>query len=353
MSWNIKTPGDYINGPLTVAGSATITGALTVDTNTLVVNAAGYADRVGIGTASPNRNLSIFGASNSLIHFTTTATGPNNTDGFTFGIETDSSVALFNSENTPFVFSVNSTTAMTLNSTGLGVGASPSYSLHVKKDQSSQTQGYIDNQQNNAAASSALTLSAYGGFWNVSVPHSATFVNPLIFKFGSTEVARLTSAGDLVLAGGNTSANGVGVTFPATQVASSDANTLDDYEEGTWVGTLTGGTTTPATPQQATGRYTKIGRQVSVQIAFENVSSIGYLGNISITGLPFANAALRVIGTAGAFNGATFTGTLISQIEISTSAILFYGIVSNAAWASATHNPNATSYLWANLTYTV
>ena len=86
----------------------------------------------------------------------------------------------------------------------VGIGTAPSYSLHVKKDQSSQTQGYIDNQQNNAAASSALTLSAYGGSWNVSVPHSATFVNPLIFKFGATEVARLTSVGDLVLAGGNT-----------------------------------------------------------------------------------------------------------------------------------------------------
>ena len=46
-------------------------------------------------------------------------------------------------------------------------------------------------------------------------------------------------------------------------------------------------------------------------------------------------------------------GTLISQIESSGSIILFYGIVSNAAWASATHNPSAGTYFWANLTYTV
>ena len=67
----------------------------------------------------------------------------------------------------------------------VGIGtASPSYQLHIAKAQSSQTAVYVDNQQNNAAASSALTLSAYGGFWNLSVPQSATFVNPLIFKFG-------------------------------------------------------------------------------------------------------------------------------------------------------------------------
>ena len=34
------------------------------------------------------------------------------------------------------------------------------------------------------------------------------------------------------------SASGAGITFPATQSASTDANTLDDYEEGTWTPTI-------------------------------------------------------------------------------------------------------------------
>ena len=38
-----------------------------------------------------------------------------------------------------------------------------------------------------------------------------------------------------------------GVAFPATQVASADANTLDDYREGSYTGTLTGCTTSPTT----------------------------------------------------------------------------------------------------------
>ena len=57
MSWNIKTPGDYINGPLTVAGSATITGDLTVDASTLQVDSTN--NRVGIGTATPSQPLHV------------------------------------------------------------------------------------------------------------------------------------------------------------------------------------------------------------------------------------------------------------------------------------------------------
>jgi hypothetical protein len=60
MSWNIKTPGDYINGPLTVAGSATITGDLTVDTSTLKVDSTNH--RVGIVTATPLFPLDVSGS---------------------------------------------------------------------------------------------------------------------------------------------------------------------------------------------------------------------------------------------------------------------------------------------------
>lgn len=52
--------------------------------------------------------------------------------------------------------------------------------------------------------------------------------------------------------------------FPATQVPSADANTLDDYEEGTWTPTPTN-LTVVGTPTY-TGRYTKIGRIVNARI---------------------------------------------------------------------------------------
>ena len=89
---------------------------------------------------------------------------------------------------------------------------------------------------------------------------------------------------------GNTSATGTGIAFPATQSASSDANTLDDYEEGTWTPSLGGNTTY----SNQTGTYTKIGRQVTVN-GFVYLSSKGSsTGTARVTGLPFT------IGNSGA-----------------------------------------------------
>jgi len=85
--------------------------------------------------------------------------------------------------------------------------------------------------------------------------------------------------------------SGTGITFPATQSASSDANCLDDYEEGTFEATLTcstSGTITIATENLCS--YTKIGRMVHVcgQLQVSAVSSP--VGFINLNGLPFAVA---------------------------------------------------------------
>jgi len=62
------------------------------------------------------------------------------------------------------------------------------------------------------------------------------------------------------------SSSGAGITFPATASASSDANTLDDYEEGTWTpGFAFGGNAVGVTYTAGnSGIYTKIGRVVTV-----------------------------------------------------------------------------------------
>ena len=102
---------------------------------------------------------------------------------------------------------------------------------------------------------------------------------------------------------GNTTpaASGAGITFPATASASSDANTLDDYEEGTWTPTLTsfGGTNLAAT-----GYYTKIGRIVnwSVDITGTNVTSTANTSNFT---MPFAAPSIPLMGTCVAASSST------------------------------------------------
>ena len=79
-----------------------------------------------------------------------------------------------------------------------------------------------------------------------------------------------------------------GITFPVTQVSSTNANTLDDYEEGTFTPTIIGATTAGAgTYSNQIGHYTKIGNKVHVQI-YLNWSAHTGTGNMQIGILPFA-----------------------------------------------------------------
>ena len=69
------------------------------------------------------------------------------------------------------------------------------------------------------------------------------------------------------------------------------ANTLDDYEEGSWTGTLTGASSAPSTAVTATGYYTKIGNMVTLWIEFNNRNITGASGTVKITGQPFTPAS--------------------------------------------------------------
>jgi hypothetical protein len=92
--------------------------------------------------------------------------------------------------------------------------------------------------------------------------------------------------------------SGTGITFPATQNASSDANTLDDYEEGAWTPSLAfGGGTTGITYNDRYGFYVKIGKlvQVSLRIVLSNKGSS--TGTAKIQGLPFAAGGTKSSGS--------------------------------------------------------
>ena len=84
-------------------------------------------------------------------------------------------------------------------------------------------------------------------------------------------------------------ANLSGITFPATQVPSADANTLDDYEEGTFTPSfLSTGATFTYDGAYQTARYTKVGRLVTFSFYMGITGLSGTTTNdVTITGLPF------------------------------------------------------------------
>jgi hypothetical protein len=92
---------------------------------------------------------------------------------------------------------------------------------------------------------------------------------------------------------GNQSPSNAGIKFPGTAVASSDANTLDDYEEGTWSAVVSDGTNNATMGAGGNiGTYTKIGNMVNIRGYFEISSKGSISGGLRITGLPFKVAAL-------------------------------------------------------------
>lgn len=109
---------------------------------------------------------------------------------------------------------------------------------------------------------------------NNSLPHGAT----------TTRTASRILGLD---ANGNAPVNGIA--FPATQSASSDPNTLDDYEEGTWEASFSCGTSGTITINNSmkTGAYVKVGGMVTVTGIFGVTSVSSPLGTLHLNGLPF------------------------------------------------------------------
>jgi hypothetical protein len=116
-----------------------------------------------------------------------------------------------------------------------------------------------------------------------------------------------------------------GISFPATQSASTDANTLDDYEEGTWTPQFTFGNGSVAmTFSEQLGVYVKVGQLVfcSIVVTFTNKGTS--TGSVNITGLPFT--VLNNAGSRGGGqwtyvnNGASITGSPTVQASSNTTS---------------------------------
>jgi hypothetical protein len=97
------------------------------------------------------------------------------------------------------------------------------------------------------------------------------------------------------------------------------ANALDDYEEGTFTPSFEGTTTNPTiTAGNFLGRYTKIGRVVSVEIQWQFLTYTGGSGVIVLRNMPFTNTSLGTghgtPGVMGPLNAAQYPNSGNDQI---------------------------------------
>ena len=92
-----------------------------------------------------------------------------------------------------------------------------------------------------------------------------------------------------------------GVSFSPAETTA--ANTLDDYEEGTFTPVLTGTTSASGVAYDTqAGTYTKVGNRVAFNLAIDLSSKGTIVGFLKITGLPFTNGTSTSVQTAAGFS---------------------------------------------------
>jgi hypothetical protein len=145
------------------------------------------------------------------------------------------------------------------------------------------------------------------------------------------EVALLVNSGDKTLqigksisvGGATPTTSGSGITFPATQDSSSNANTLDDYEEGTWTPTALSLSGT-ITSYSSNGKYTKIGNVVVLwyYIAISNAGTAS--SKLQITNAPFiANYDTSIAQPASVTRESSSTGNMYFTYIIGGDTLIF------------------------------
>jgi hypothetical protein len=165
------------------ADTATISGNLTVDTNTLFVDAAN--NRVGIGTSSPSYSLDVEDSSSGFIKASFVSTGTTHSS-ITFDNTGSSSDSVrVGSNNNDFYVRTSGTERMRIDSSGnVGIGtSSPAGKLDVV--------GAI-RLTNTANAANFGTLSDGGGLVITSGNS-----NPMYFNTGGAERMRIDSSGNV------------------------------------------------------------------------------------------------------------------------------------------------------------
>jgi hypothetical protein len=149
------------------------------------------------------------------------------------------------------------------------------------------------------------------------------------FATNGSERMRIDSSGNLLVGITSARANAgdvqvsKGISFPATQSAQSDANTLDDYEEGTFTPTVAGSSVAgTASYTTQTGSYTKVGRSVQFNIYLKWTGGTGS-GNMEFRGLPFISSLDSAVSIGFFINIVLSASNVAVAVTGATTAIIY------------------------------
>jgi len=195
----------------------------------------------------------------------------------------------------------------------VGIGTtSPANKLVVKAAGYGAVASFLDTADNGFV----FKADAFTGF------NAIDQTMQLIMNFSGVEKYRFNTDGQFAV--------GSGIQFPATQVASAGANTLDDYEEGTWTPSVAFGGASVGVVLSAVngGTYTKIGRQVTLNGLFVISNKGTSTGAATITGLPFTiGGGPQFYAAASSFTeNISFVNVLQSRGNEATTTIQLFEV---------------------------
>ena len=157
-------------------------------------------------------------------------------------------------------------------------------------------------------------------------------VTKRVFGFNPASPPQITSLLDISGAAAGQ------IKFPASQNASSDVNTLDDYEEGAWTPSIAfGGAAVGVTyDSDNAGVYTKIGNRVFVSGRLVLTSKGSSVGTVLIGGLPFTvkNASGAYSASALSIYNVTFANTFMGHANTNDTTISIMEITEAGTRAS-------------------
>lgn len=136
--------------------------------------------------------------------------------------------------------------------------------------------------------------------------------------------------------------------FPVTQNPSTDPNTLDDYEEGTWTPVVDAGTqgNLSVTYHSQGGQYIKVGRLVYIYLGLNFTPTYTTAsGELIISGLPFPatnESALAVSYFSGKAGG---SAPMARRRASDTSALRIANLLNNATYAISDIPSGTTSVI--------
>jgi hypothetical protein len=249
-------------------------------------------------------------------------------------------------------FHANSAERMRLTSTGLGIGtSSPAAKLDVLN---SADQTTLKLYASNASYSSSTIFLGADRNTSNNTFYAFAYYNygAGAYKFRVADSGAISTAGSISLGASTPATSGIGVQFPATQSASSDANTLDDYEEGTWTPALGGFSSITYSAQ--TGTYTKIGNVVNVVCKIVVSGGTRTVADAQIFSLPFTSASQENSGGSWGYGyGVVASSVGLPQLRINASATTVSLLNTAGGVLAGTDLNTATPTINFSATYTV